>query len=147
MTTSLDSPEVVLFSVLLGGASLLGRWGLGIALVGVVLELLFTARADDDCVLASAAREALTRLRWRNVSGLGAGSFLVEAVGAIVEIDGVIGERILEIRRLAVDMDVVWAPVFPNELHLVVALAATHCYLHAVQVVVGDLGYEWHVSE
>jgi hypothetical protein len=123
MATSLDSPEVVLFPVLLGVPGLL-RWRWMCLAVGrVILQLLVAAGTDDNRVFTRGPRETLARLRRLDVNRLRSSRFLVEAISSIVEVHRVVGERILH------DVVVAGTPVLANEFYLVVVFATTH-YRH-----------------
>jgi hypothetical protein len=98
MSTGLDSPEIVLFTIFARSWLSSRRRRLGIVCVGIILQLLFAAGADDNHILSSGASEPIPRSWRRFVSRFWSGlAMVVEAVGLVVKVDRIIGKRIVHI--------------------------------------------------
>lgn len=95
MATGLHSPEVMLLSVL--ACSGFFSWWAVLLVLRVVFQLLVTAGADDHDVRTTLASKAFSRGRQGLKDGFGGGSSATKttkAVSLIVEVDGIVGERV-----------------------------------------------------
>src|ERR1700760_3305411 len=100
MPAGLDGPEMVLLAVLPRPRLLRGRPTLG-GLVGVIRQLLFTARANDGQVGASVTRKARPGCRWRFEGRFRGFSAVMQAISLVVELNRVFGEGIVDDRVVA----------------------------------------------
>lgn len=107
VSAGLDGPEVMLLSVLPTPGSL--GWGRFVG-IGVVLELLLTTRADDSQIFTCGSREAGPSRGGRYVYRLRGRCVSVETVRLIIEVHGIVGQRIVfhdgqQVRRRVVTKD------------------------------------------